>query len=149
MHRKWLASILLSLFSLLEEVPILNSLFLFLMLTIGFPMYLIINAGGHKKYSYQLFGGDSHFNPESPTLFAKRQKRDVYIGLAGILVMIAALYVFALKYGFVALFKYYGLPLLFNNAFFIMYTFLHHTHGAVPHYKAQVTSSPLFFQILF
>jgi hypothetical protein len=70
--------------ALLEDLPILNVVYLFWMLTIGFPLYLLVNAGGQPG------GFNSHFDPSSPKLFAPHQRPSVWLGIAGIATVVLA-----------------------------------------------------------
>jgi omega-6 fatty acid desaturase (delta-12 desaturase) len=60
----------------------------------------------------------------------------VVLSVSAVVLVLAFLVGASFVWGFVAVFKLYLFPYLVNNAWFIMYTFLHHTHINVPHYDA-------------
>jgi fatty acid desaturase len=78
----------------------------------------------------------AHFWPESPALFKKENRSVVVVSVACVLLTVALIVSACFVWGFVAVFKVYLFPYFVNNAWFIMYTFLHHTHKNVPHYDA-------------
>lgn len=68
-------------------------------------------------------------------IFNKTQRNVVIISNIGILAMIYAVRYASRIYGFVNVVKYYGIPWLFVNHWFVMITYLHHTDPMIPHYR--------------
>ena len=118
---------------LLNEVPVLNLMFLSLMLLLGMWFYLGFNAGGQEAKSGRF---NSHFFADSPDLFIEANRREVNVSVAAVLAVVATLVVCAVKFGLFEVTVFYLMPYLWNNAFFIIYTFLHHTHSDVPHFAS-------------
>jgi omega-6 fatty acid desaturase (delta-12 desaturase) len=100
-----------------------------IMLLFGWPAYLICNASGRP---YPKFA--SHFDPSSP-IFSKREQLQIILSDVGLLFVGLGLYGLGSAYGFLWLFKIYGVPLLIVNMFLVLITYLQHTHPALPHYE--------------
>ncbi|XP_047316729.1 delta(12) acyl-lipid conjugase (11E,13E-forming)-like [Impatiens glandulifera] len=97
-------------------------------LLVGWPLYLIFNMNGRV---YDRFA--SHYDPRSP-IFNKRERLQIYISDAGVMLTSFILYKIAAEKGFVWLVCVYGVPYLILNAFIVTITFLQHTHTTLPHY---------------
>jgi len=105
-----------------------------LMLVLGWPAYLTIDLGGPAKHhSAHPLATRDHFLPTS-ALFSAAQALPVMVGTCGIAGMLALLAAAAARFGALAVFAYYGVPLLVVNAHLVAITFLQHTHAAVPHF---------------
>jgi len=96
-------------------------------LLLGWPLYLVCNLSGRK---YPRFA--SHFHPNSP-IYSKREQFQVIVSDFGLLLVGFGLYGLGSVYGFLWLFKVYGVPLLIVNSFLVLITFLQHTHPSLPH----------------
>ncbi|KAH7843318.1 hypothetical protein Vadar_015153 [Vaccinium darrowii] len=99
-------------------------------LTLGFPMYLMFNVSGKK---YDRF--TSHYDPYSP-LYSSRERAQVCISDAAILAVGVVLYKLAAAKGLTWVLCIYGVPLLVVNGFFVLITWIAHTHPGVPHYDS-------------
>ncbi|QRW17729.1 hypothetical protein RhiXN_02653 [Rhizoctonia solani] len=112
------------------DTPIYTLFLLIRQQVLAFPAYLLMNVSGQKRYPQFT----NHFDPNS-ILFNKSQRRAVIISNYGILTMVMAIYLCCQKYGLAAVVKYYGIPWLSVTHWFIMITYLHHTHPLLPHYR--------------
>ncbi|KAH7842032.1 hypothetical protein Vadar_000677 [Vaccinium darrowii] len=99
-------------------------------LTLGFPMYLMFNVSGKK---YDRF--TCHYDPYSP-LYSSRERAQVCISDAAILAVGVVLYKLAAAKGLTWVLCIYGVPLLVVNGFFVLITWIAHTHPGVPHYDS-------------
>ncbi|KAH7844231.1 hypothetical protein Vadar_025771 [Vaccinium darrowii] len=98
--------------------------------TMGWPLYLLYNAAG-RKYD----GFASHFYPYSP-IYTNQERAQIYLSDAGLLTMGLVLYKLAAAKGLTWVLCIYGVPLLIQNGFLVLVTWLHHTHAALPHYDS-------------
>ncbi|CAE6529509.1 unnamed protein product [Rhizoctonia solani] len=112
------------------DTPIYTLFLLIKQQLLAFPAYLLINVSGQKRYPRFT----NHFDPNS-IIFNKSQRRAVIISNCGILAMVLAIYLGCQKYGSAAVVKYYGIPWLSVTHWFIMITYLQHTHPLLPHYR--------------
>ncbi|KAJ1307325.1 hypothetical protein OPQ81_001431 [Rhizoctonia solani] len=112
------------------DTPIYTLFLLIRQQLLAFPAYLIMNVSGQKRYPRFT----NHFDPNS-IIFNKSQRRAVIISNYGILTMILIIYLCCQRYGSGAVIKYYGIPWLAVTHWFIMITYLHHTHPLLPHYR--------------
>ncbi|KAK4698789.1 hypothetical protein P7C70_g7480, partial [Phenoliferia sp. Uapishka_3] len=117
---------------LLEDAPLYRLYYLLVQQLFGWPAYLFANASGQEFYPKWT----NHFQPSS-LLFDARHRQQILLSDAGLLVVIAALTVFSQKFGFGAMVKYYGIPYLAVNHWLVMITYLQHTDGNLPHYRAK------------
>ncbi|KAH9948128.1 fatty acid desaturase-domain-containing protein [Amylocystis lapponica] len=99
----------------------------------AFPAYLLYNVSGQKKYPKWT----SHFDPNS-VLFNKSQRNAVLISNFGIASMVMILKFACDKWGAAEVIKYYAIPWILNNHWFVMITYLHHTELDLPHYREGV-----------
>ncbi|KAL3819882.1 hypothetical protein ACJIZ3_005787 [Penstemon smallii] len=120
--RKW--------FDFLLDHPPGRVLRILVRLTLGWPLYLCFNVSGRK---YEKFA--CHYDPNSP-IFSDGEQAQVLISNAAILAAFYGLYSLAVAKGAVWLICVYGVPLLIVNGFFVLITYLNHTHAAVPHYDS-------------
>lgn len=104
-----------------------------LMLTLGWPLYLAMNATGHKTYPAGV--SVNHFSPSSPIFTSEKERRQVLLSDVALGVVFALFAYVSYTYGFVWFVKTYGIPYLITNAFLVLITFLQHTDPALPHYS--------------
>jgi len=102
-----------------------------IMMLLGWPLYLLINATGHQFYPKNKFV--NHFLPSSP-IFADKERILVLLSDIGLMGVFFVLYRVASVTSFVWLLKIYIIPLLLVNFFLVLITFLQHTDYALPHY---------------
>ena len=102
-----------------------------IMETIGWPLYLAINASGPASD-----GLVSHYDPKVPFM-KKGTAWKIILGNAGLLVWTGILAYVGSQIGFWYLLKMYGAPLAITNMFLVTITFLQHTDPEVPHYDAE------------
>lgn len=113
----------------LVQFPLIRIGFIFFTLTIGWYMYLFINATGRK---YDRFS--NHFDPTS-LIFNSRERFFVVVSDIGLVAALAGLYGLGSTYGFLWLVKVYVIPLMVVNFWLVLITLLQHTHPALPHYS--------------
>jgi len=100
-----------------------------LVLTFGFPLYLLMNLGGHK-YN----GWPNHYNPWSP-VFLPKERFEVLLSDIGLAGVIYGLYLVGKSFGFAVVMKTYIVPYFVVHAWLVLITFLHHSHPSCPHYN--------------
>ncbi|CAH1439563.1 unnamed protein product [Lactuca virosa] len=108
--------------------PIGRSLTLLVKLTLGWYIYLTINAAGRP---YDKFA--SHYDPRSP-IFSDTERVLILMSDIGLVTFSYMLYKVAMIQGFAWVFCVYGGALMVMNAFLVIITYLHHTHPSLPHY---------------
>ncbi|KAI0304510.1 fatty acid desaturase-domain-containing protein [Multifurca ochricompacta] len=106
-------------------------------LLLGWPMYLIRNAAGQKRYPQ----GTNHFNPGS-VIFAPHQFGQIILSDFGILLWIGTLVTCAYHYGLSQVFRLYIVPYLWVNHWLVLITFLQHTDPLLPHYRSEEFTFP-------
>ncbi|KAI3742344.1 hypothetical protein L1987_60024 [Smallanthus sonchifolius] len=99
-------------------------------LTLGFPLYLFTNISGKK---YGRFA--NHFDPLSP-IFTERERIHVLVSDLGLLAVLYAIKLLVAAKGAVWVACMYGVPVLGVSVFFVLITYLHHTHLSLPHYDS-------------
>ncbi|GJT04450.1 plastid delta12-fatty acid acetylenase [Tanacetum coccineum] len=99
-------------------------------LTLRFPLYLLTNVSGKK---YERFA--NHFDPLSP-IFTERERIQVVLSDIGIIGVVYALKLLVAAKGFTWVMCMYGIPVIGVHAFFVLITYLHHTHLSFPHYDS-------------
>ena len=114
----------------LEESPLASLGWVIIMLTIGWPGYLLWNAAG-GKYKVRT----NHFEPSSP-LFKPFQRSDIIASDLGLLVVFGLLGIAANTFGLANVALWYGAPYLWVNAWLVYITYLQHTDVRLPHYRA-------------
>jgi len=115
----------------ISDSPLVNLLQIVILLTVGWPFYLITNAWG-QNYGRRT----NHFEPSAP-MFKPNQKFEVMLSDAGLLVALAALTWCAMNYSVVSVLKFYFAPYLWVNFWLILITYLQHTDLRLPHYKGE------------
>jgi len=112
-----------------------RSFHIVIMLTLGWPLYLSLNATSHDYGKRTI--PPNHFLPTSPIFTTPRQRREVAISDVTLLFVLFGMYKAAvLLGGFWAFVYVFGVPLMITNLFLVLITFLQHTDLAVPHYSA-------------
>jgi len=114
----------------LEESPIFSLVWIVIMLTIGWPGYLLWNAAG-QRYNRRC----NHFEPSSP-IFRPFQRSDFLASDLGLAAMAVALGFACRSYGVANVALWYGAPYLWVNAWLVFITYLQHTDVRLPHYRA-------------
>jgi len=114
---------------LTEDTPIASFIGIFLMSTVGWLGYIILNVTS-QKHSRRA----NHFEPSSP-IFKPDHLWDVIISDVGIAIMLGILGYASVTFGFLQVVKYYGIPYMFVNFWLVTITYLQHTHINVPHYR--------------
>ncbi|KAI9222097.1 fatty acid desaturase-domain-containing protein [Blastocladiella britannica] len=116
--------------SLLQESPLMSLVGVIVMLTFGWPAYIIKNVSGQE---YPAYGWASHFFPTSP-FFEKRDYADIVLSDIGVFATLGALGYASSVFGLAAIVKFYVIPYLFVNMWLVLITYLQHTHEDLPHY---------------
>jgi len=102
-----------------------------IMMLLGWPLYLLTNATGHKSYPKRKWV--NHFLPTSP-IFSDKEGVLVLLSDFGLIIVGSVLWKIASVTSFVWLLKIYIIPLLIVNFFLVLITFLQHTDYDLPHY---------------
>lgn len=110
--------------------PLGRFLFLFVSLTMGWPLYLAFNVSGRP---YPRFA--CHYDPYGP-IYSDRERAQIFISDVGVLTACYALYRLALVFSLGWVIRVYGAPLLIVNCWLVLITYLQHTHPALPHYDS-------------
>eukprot|EP01102_Stenamoeba_stenopodia_P016084 TRINITY_DN556_c0_g1_i2.p1 TRINITY_DN556_c0_g1~~TRINITY_DN556_c0_g1_i2.p1 ORF type:complete len:402 (-),score=90.39 TRINITY_DN556_c0_g1_i2:85-1290(-) len=118
-------------FSALMKTPPAVALRIVLMLTIGWPAYLLFNIAGRKYES-----AANHFNPWSP-IFLPKERKDVIVSDIALIVWLGILGTVAHYTSFGYVVKMYGIPYLFVNMWLVLITELQHTDAEIPHYDSE------------
>ncbi|KAH7689427.1 Fatty acid desaturase domain-containing protein [Dioscorea alata] len=109
--------------------PIGTVLILLYYIPFGWCLYLLFSVT--TPYS----GFICHFDPFSP-IFSSCQRIYVLVSDAGILSVCFLLYHLATCFSVSSVMIIYAGPLFILNAAFVVVTYLHHTHPALPHYDS-------------
>ncbi len=110
------------------ENPLGRVLTLLVKLTLGWYLYLLVNAAGRP---YDRFA--SHYDPQSP-IFNDKERILIFMSDIGLIAFAYGLYNLGIATSFTWVFCLYGGPLMVMNAFLVTITYLHHTHPSLPHY---------------
>lgn len=105
-------------------------IFLFISLTMGWPLYLAFNVSGRP---YARFA--CHFDPYGP-IYSDRERAQIFISDVGVLAALYALYKLTVAFSLGWVIRIYGVPLLIVNGWLVLITYLQHTHPALPHYDS-------------
>jgi omega-6 fatty acid desaturase (delta-12 desaturase) len=121
-----------------------------MMLTLGWPIYLLVNVtGGETNWQGSVgsktilnvaMGKFSHFSGFNSELFPPNWVQRVNISAAGVIAFLAGLGYWASKSSVQTVVCWYFLPYLVTNAWLVGYTFLQHTHEDVPHFSGEAYS---------
>ncbi|PWA50078.1 Fatty acid desaturase, type 1 [Artemisia annua] len=108
-----------------------NVFTLFVRITIGYLLYMLFNVYGHD---YKRF--TNHFLPQSGIFNDSERGNYVVLSDIGIITVLYALYHLAVTQGGKSTLFLYVIPLFMEGGFFIMSTYLSHTHPSVAHYDS-------------
>jgi omega-6 fatty acid desaturase (delta-12 desaturase) len=115
----------------LDDSTLVNALQIIVMVTVGWPGYIIANFSGPAKYQDK---PNSHFNPKA-ALFSAKQYLDIVVSDIGFFLAVAAILYSCYVFGAATVFCFYFVPYLVNNFFLVTITYLQHTDTYVPHYR--------------
>jgi len=113
----------------IADSPLMSLFQIVVMLVLGWPFYLAINAWG-QSYGRRT----NHFEPSAP-MFKPSQKFEVLISDVGMIITLGVLSWFSFNYSFLSMVKYYGVPYLWVNFWLVLITYLQHTDLKIPHYR--------------
>jgi len=111
--------------------------FIVIMLTLGWPAYLLANLSGNQSYSPERWV--NHFSPNSP-IFTTGSAQDKHNQKLILISDVALFGVFAVLYKCVQatslsyMVYVYFMPYLVVNFWLVLITYLQHTDMALPHY---------------
>ncbi|XP_052163091.1 fatty acid desaturase DES2-like [Oryza glaberrima] len=111
--------------------PVGRLVYIALQLTLAWPLYLAFNLSG-QPYPRLV---TCHYDPYSP-LFSDQERVQVLVSDAAILAVLLALHRLTAAYGLWWVVRVYGVPVMIVGALFVLITYLHHTHRALPHYDS-------------
>jgi omega-6 fatty acid desaturase (delta-12 desaturase) len=77
----------------------------------------------------------NHFDPLSP-IFTERERVQVLLSDLGLLAVFYAIKLMVAAKGAAWVISMYGIPVLGVSVFFVLITYLHHTHLSLPHYDS-------------
>ena len=118
---------------MLRETPLAQAYGIVLMLTVGWPGYLVLNATGPAKYR----GKDAnHFSPTS-VLFDPKDHNLIVQSVAGWMVVLAILGQAIFTFGFSTVAFFYLIPYMITNYHLVLITYLQHTDVFVPHFRGK------------
>lgn len=103
---------------------------MFIISTIGWYLYLGINASGPAPRQGKVV---SHYDPWA-SIFHKKDRLKIVASDLGLMAWFYALYLTANQYGWMNLLFYYVIPLIVCNFYLTSITYLQHTDETVPHY---------------
>ncbi|KAI0317509.1 fatty acid desaturase-domain-containing protein [Amylostereum chailletii] len=106
-------------------------------LLLGWPMYLIENASGQRRYPI----GTNHYSPSS-IIFSPHQYGQIIMSDVGIFLWLAGIGASIYQYGFFVVLRVYLIPYLWVNHWLVLITFLQHTDPLLPHYRANEFTFP-------
>ncbi|KAJ3488412.1 hypothetical protein NLI96_g2861 [Meripilus lineatus] len=106
-------------------------------LIFGWPMYLITNASGQKRYPTNT----NHFNPTA-VMFSPHHYGQIVMSDIGVIIWAAAVAYSIYHFGFFEVFRTYLVPYLWVNHWLVLITFLQHTDPLLPHYRASEFTFP-------
>lgn len=113
------------------ESPLASVVTIVIMLTLGWPLYLLANVAGNKTKARC-----NHFEPSSPH-FRPAQRMDIINSNVGMVLMFSILAYTVSVYGTWNVFAYYFMPYLWTNHWLVLITYLQHTDVRLPHYNAE------------
>lgn len=113
----------------MESSALVSFIQIVIMLTVGWPGYLIGNVAS-QKYPRRA----NHFEPSSP-IFQKKDFLDIVVSDIGIAIALAAIGYAIYTFGFANVAFWYLAPYLWNNAWLVYITYLQHSDVRLPHYN--------------
>eukprot|EP00759_Apiculatamorpha_spiralis_P008917 PhF_6_TR1580/c0_g1_i1/m.2872/K10256/FAD2; omega-6 fatty acid desaturase / acyl-lipid omega-6 desaturase (Delta-12 desaturase) len=111
--------------------PIQSLISIVVMLTLGWPGYLLFNLSG-QNYKRRT----NHFEPSSP-IFQPADKYYVIESNIALVAVLGCIMSAVYSYGFANVAAWYGVPYLIVNFWLVFITFLQHTDVRLPHYKGE------------
>ncbi|KAK0490029.1 fatty acid desaturase-domain-containing protein [Armillaria luteobubalina] len=120
-----------------SDTPIYTLFMLLRQQFFAFPAYLFYNVSGQKHYPKRT----NHFDPSS-IIFTRSQRNVVILSNIGMVSMVFITTSICAKYGLWNVWRYYGIPWLEVNHWFVMITYLHHTDPVLPHYRKNKWNFP-------
>jgi len=107
------------------------------MLTMGWPAYIIANVSGNKSYDPRRWV--NHFTPNSPIFTTgsdsdAQNQRLIVLSDVALAAAFYGLYRWACATSFMHVMCMYGVPYLVVNLWLVLITYLQHTDLALPHY---------------
>ncbi|KAJ7878816.1 delta-12 fatty acid desaturase protein [Mycena olivaceomarginata] len=121
----------------LGDSPIGASWGVAVFLLVGWPMYIITNASGQRRYRK----GTNHFDPKA-VMFSPHHWVDVVLSDIGVVFWLIGLAAATYVYGIRSVFVLYLQPYLWVNHWLVLITFLQHTDPLLPHYRAPQFTFP-------
>ncbi|KAF1843217.1 uncharacterized protein K460DRAFT_396578 [Cucurbitaria berberidis CBS 394.84] len=123
------------------DTPIVSFCALLFHQLLGWPAYILLNAGAgmnsliknSRKESPKF--KQSHLDPTAH-VFTDAEQPFVLLSNIGLILVLAALYQVSQSLGVGHTFLLYGLPYLWMNHWIVAITYLHHTHPDAAHYDA-------------
>jgi len=112
---------------------ILRCIRIVLMLTLGWPLYLLNNNTGNTTYPKNSFV--NHFFPNSPIFTSRKESLQVLLSDIGLLIVGYIYSQIVSLVGFKLFAMVFGVPYLITNLFLVLITFLQHTDHVLPHYS--------------
>ncbi|EIN12843.1 delta-12 fatty acid desaturase [Punctularia strigosozonata HHB-11173 SS5] len=125
------------LYEALGDSPIGATWGAFVYLIAGWPMYIMTNASGQRRYP----PGTNHFKPSS-VMFKPEQRGQIILSDVGVLIWLATIVAWSYTRGFAEMFRVYFVPYLWVNHWLVLITFLQHTDPILPHYRAPEFTFP-------
>ncbi|KAF9023336.1 delta-12 fatty acid desaturase protein [Hymenopellis radicata] len=119
------------------ESPLANAWGVASYLLLGWPLYLLFNSAGQRRYPKWT----NHFNPNA-VIFAPHQFRQIILSDIGCALWLGAIIASIYTWDFVTVFRVYLAPYLWVNHWLILITFLQHTDPFLPHYRAPEFTFP-------
>ncbi|ORX40112.1 putative delta-12 fatty acid desaturase [Kockovaella imperatae] len=116
----------------LDDSPLVLIIKMILRQTLGWPLYLFMNATGQEHYP----AGTNHFTPSS-IIFKPSQYSQVLMSDLGCILMLGALGYWAFQRSVLEVVAIYGIPYLWVNNWLVAITFLQHTDAQLPHYSPE------------
>jgi omega-6 fatty acid desaturase / acyl-lipid omega-6 desaturase (Delta-12 desaturase) len=107
-----------------DQLPLARFYSLARSLILGWPLYLLLNVASRPYPGHTWV---NHFSPWSP-IFSKRERVEVGISDAALVVVLAGLGAAGRAFGVGWLVKTYAVPLLVVNFWLVMITLMQHSH---------------------
>ncbi|EEB94115.1 hypothetical protein MPER_07124, partial [Moniliophthora perniciosa FA553] len=106
----------------LGDSPIGATIGVAMYLLAGWPMYILTNAAGQKRYPK----GTNHFDPNA-VMFTPKQWSQVILSDIGVFLWLGGIFTWTYYRGFAEVFRLYLVPYLWVNHWLTLITFLQHT----------------------
>lgn len=115
----------------ITESPIVSMFFMLVMVTVGWPAYLLFNVAG-QDYGRRA----SHFETYSP-LFRPADAKDIITSDIGCLLAVVGVALATTQFGIANVFCWYLMPYFWVNFWLVLITYLQHSDIRLPHYNAE------------